>query len=249
MGEPAWEGVGGAVVGGVDAEGDEHPPSRSARAAGSFMVGPSIAGVAARGHHETTRPACGGAKLPPMAAKKTTRTTTKKTATKKPAKKKPAAGKTAANKPAAGKTAARKAVTKKTSTTKASAWSSHPVIATSPANLKHLERLRRLCLALPSTDEASNHGRPCFRVGKKSFVMFMDNHHRDGRLALWCKAPAGAQRMIVEGDPERYFVPPYVGPRGWIGARLDRKPDWTAIRALVEESYAMTAPKRARAAR
>lgn len=162
-----------------------------------------------------------------MAAKKKTRK--KKTATKKNAAKKTTAKKTSAKKTAAKKSAG--------------AWSSHPVIVTAPANLKTLERLRTMCLALPATDEALNHGRPCFRVREKTFVMFMDDHHRDGRLAIWCKAPPGAQSMIVESDPVRYFVPPYVGPRGWIGARLDRKPDWTAIQALVEESYAMTAPR------
>ncbi len=80
----------------------------------------------------------------------------------------------------------------------------------------------------------------------KTFVMFADNHHGDGRVALWCKAPPGAQAMIVAADPRRFFVPPYVGPRGWIGARLDTDPDWGAIAACVEESWRMTAPKRAR---
>ena len=124
---------------------------------------------------------------------------------------------------------------------KAGAWGgSHPIMPTAPENEPLLARLRAIALALPSTDEAINHGRPCFRVREKTFVMFLDNHHRDGRVAIWCKAPPGAQSMIVESDPVRYFVPPYVGPRGWIGARLDRKPDWSAVEALVAESYAMT---------
>jgi hypothetical protein len=140
------------------------------------------------------------------------------------------------------------AAKKKTAAKKPSAWSSHPIVVTSPANEKLLARLRTLALALPGTDEASNHGRPCFTVRGKTFVMFLDNHHRDGRVAIWCKAPAGAQAVIVEGDPERYFVPPYVGKSGWIGARLDRSPDWAAIKALVAESHAMTAtpPRKAR---
>ncbi len=138
---------------------------------------------------------------------------------------------------------------KRTSATKkASAWSSHPIIPTSPANEKLLAKLRAIALALPGAAEALNHGRPCFSVRDKTFVMFLDNHHRDGRVAIWCKAPPGAQSMITEGDPERYFIPPYVGKSGWIGARLDRAPDWAAIRALVAESYAMTA-KPARRAR
>ena len=109
------------------------------------------------------------------------------------------------------------------------------------ANEKLLAKLRAIALALPGAAEALNHGRPCFSVRNKTFVMFLDNHHRDGRVAIWCKAPPGAQTMITESDPERYFVPPYVGKSGWIGARLDRTPDWAAIRALVAESYAMTA--------
>jgi hypothetical protein len=130
---------------------------------------------------------------------------------------------------------------------KARGWSTHPIMPTAPENERRLARLRKLCLALPGTSESINHGRPCFVVDKRTFVMFLDNHHRDERVAIWCKAPPGAQTMIVESDPERFFVPPYVGPSGWIGARLDRTPDWGAIRALIEESYAMTAKPKARA--
>ncbi|MDB4937350.1 MAG: hypothetical protein JWP87_4322 [Labilithrix sp.] len=129
---------------------------------------------------------------------------------------------------------------------KPSAWSSHPIIATSPENEKLLAKVRGISLALPSTTEALNHGRPCFKVRDTTFVMFLDDHHRDGRVAIWCKAPPGAQSMIVESDPVRYFVPPYVGPSGWIGARLDRKPDWAAIAAFIGESYAMTAAPKSR---
>jgi hypothetical protein len=104
------------------------------------------------------------------------------------------------------------------------------------------ERIRVLCLALPGTAEVTKHGRPCFAVRDKTFVMFMDDHHGDGRLAIWCKATPEAQQMVVESDPERYFVPPYVGPRGWIGARLDRQPSWGAIEAIVEEAHQLMAP-------
>jgi len=142
------------------------------------------------------------------------------------------------------KTTTRKKTAAKAKTkAKPSAWISHPIIVTSPGNLRILAKLRALSLALPGAAESLNHGRPCFTVREKTFVMFLDDHHRDGRLAIWCKAPPGAQKMIVESDPESYFVPPYVGPKGWIGARLDRDPDWKAITALVEESYSMTAPK------
>jgi hypothetical protein len=118
----------------------------------------------------------------------------------------------------------------------------HAIIPVRPENERTFARLKKICLALPDAVESVNHARPCFTVREKTFAMFLDDHHGDGRVALWCKAPPGAQGMIVESDPERYFVPPYVGSKGWVGARLDRKPDWQAIAALVGESYAMTAP-------
>ncbi|APR86458.1 Hypothetical protein A7982_11807 [Minicystis rosea] len=110
-------------------------------------------------------------------------------------------------------------------------------------------RIRDIAITLPDVAESVNHERPCFAVRGKTFVMFMDNHHGDGRLAIWCKAPPDAQAMIVESDPARYFVPPYVGPRGWIGARLDTSPDWAMIAACIEESYELAAPKRMAAKR
>lgn len=108
-----------------------------------------------------------------------------------------------------------------------------------------LERLRRICLALPETSERLSHGEPTWFVReKKTFVMFADHHHDDGRLALWCAAPDGFQRMLVEADPLRFFVPPYVGYRGWIGVRLDVAPEWDEIERIVEGAYRMVAPRR-----
>jgi hypothetical protein len=95
----------------------------------------------------------------------------------------------------------------------------------------------------------SESGRPAFAVRKKTFVMYMDDHHGDGRLALWCKAAPGAQEVLVGSDPERFFVPPYVGPQGWVGVRLDRPPtDWAIVQSLIEEGWALQAPKRLAAA-
>jgi hypothetical protein len=105
-----------------------------------------------------------------------------------------------------------------------------------------LARVRELCLSLPGVEETVGHSRPCFAAKGKTFVMFMDNHHGDGRLALWLKAPPGAQQMLVESAPDRFFVPPYVGPRGWVGARLET-PDWNEVGACIEEAYRMSAPK------
>jgi hypothetical protein len=106
-----------------------------------------------------------------------------------------------------------------------------------------LERLRELCLAFPEVEERPSHGAPTFFVrGKRPFVMVMQDHHGDGRLAIWCAAGAGVQRMLVDGNPERYFVPPYVGHRGWLGARLDRGLEWGELAGIVEDAYAVIAP-------
>jgi len=108
-----------------------------------------------------------------------------------------------------------------------------------------LERVRELCLALPETTERLSHGRPAFFVrGKKTFVMYLDNHHDDGRLALWCAAPDGMQHALVDADPERYFVPPYVGHRGWLGVRLDRDLPWEQIAGAIDDAYLTVAPER-----
>ncbi|MGH2636906.1 MAG: MmcQ/YjbR family DNA-binding protein [Acidimicrobiia bacterium] len=107
-----------------------------------------------------------------------------------------------------------------------------------------LERLRRLCLALPETTERLSHGEPTWFVrDKKTFVSFADHHH-DDRLAFWCAAPAGEQDSMVSADPERFFVPPYVGGRGWLGVYLDVRQDWDEIADIVENAYRTIAPKR-----
>ncbi|MEZ5145280.1 MAG: MmcQ/YjbR family DNA-binding protein [Acidimicrobiales bacterium] len=107
-----------------------------------------------------------------------------------------------------------------------------------------LARVRRACLELPETTERLSHGAPTFFVrDKKTFVMFVDDHHGDGRLALWCAAPPGAQAELVEQEPERFFRPPYVGHRGWLGVRLDRDPDWAEVAGIVTEAYRVVAPK------
>lgn len=107
-----------------------------------------------------------------------------------------------------------------------------------------LQRLRTLCLALAETTERLSHGEPAWFVrGKKTFVMFADHHH-DDRLAFWCAAPPGAQDVLVAADPERFFVPPYVGHRGWLGVRLEVQVDWDEIADLVADAYRVVAPRR-----
>lgn len=106
-----------------------------------------------------------------------------------------------------------------------------------------LDHVRRLCLALPETNERLSHGAPMFFVrDKKTFVIFQENHDA-GRPAIWCHAPHGVQGALIEQDPGRFFLPPYVGPRGWVGVRLDRSVDWDLVAHLIEDAYAMVAPK------
>jgi hypothetical protein len=118
-------------------------------------------------------------------------------------------------------------------------------VAVDARRRKHtLERIREICLALPETSERLSHGAPTFFVrGKRAFVMVLTDHHGDGRFAIWCAAPDGLQSMLVEADPERFFVPPYVGHRGWLGVRLDRLLDWAELTGIVEDAYAEVAPR------
>ncbi len=112
-----------------------------------------------------------------------------------------------------------------------------------------LERVRSVCLALPETSERMSHGAPTFFIrGTRSFVTFHDDHHGDGRLALWCAAPPDLQAMLVEAAPEHYYVPAYVGHRGWVGVRLDRDVAWDAVAGVIEDAYLTVAPATLRTA-
>lgn len=103
-----------------------------------------------------------------------------------------------------------------------------------------LPRLRALCLALPEVTEKVSHGEPTWFV-RKTFVMYA-NHHHDDRLAFWCAAPPGVAQELIAEEPERYFRPPYVGHRGWLGVYLDVEVDWTEIGEIVQDAYRMIAP-------
>jgi hypothetical protein len=108
-----------------------------------------------------------------------------------------------------------------------------------------LARIREICLSLPETSERPSHGAPSFFVrGKRAFCMVMADHHGDRRFAIWCAAPAGLQAALVDADPERFFVPPYVGHRGWLGFRLDRALDPDELAGILEDAYAAVAPAR-----
>jgi len=110
-----------------------------------------------------------------------------------------------------------------------------------------IERLRRIALALPDTTEKLSHGEPAFFVRGKLFVMVDNNHHGSGHVAAWCNAPPGAQESLVAADPKHFFRPPYVGPKGWLGVRLDRGLAWGVVADLLKQAHGVTGVgKRAR---
>lgn len=103
-----------------------------------------------------------------------------------------------------------------------------------------VNQVREICLRLPDATEKLSHGEPTWFV-KKVFCMFADNHH-DSRVAIWLPAAAGVQDMLVESEPDKFFRPPYVGVKGWIGVYLDNDPNWEEIEGLILESYRIIAP-------
>jgi predicted DNA-binding protein (MmcQ/YjbR family) len=109
-----------------------------------------------------------------------------------------------------------------------------------------LLRLRKLCLALPEAHEVEAWGEPTFRVRNKIFAMYANasNHHGRGRHATWVKAAPGDQTAMVAAAPDCFFVPPYVGPSGWIGIWLDGVVDWDDVAEFLRDSYRLVAPKK-----
>jgi hypothetical protein len=106
-----------------------------------------------------------------------------------------------------------------------------------------LDRIRRMCLALPEVSERLSHGTPTFFARGKQFAQIWAAHHDENGLQLWCAAPTGEQSALVRADPGRFFVPPYVGHRGWLGVRLE-EPDWPEIERVVEDAYAEISGRR-----
>jgi len=105
------------------------------------------------------------------------------------------------------------------------------------------EAVREVCLWLPEAEECLSHGSPNFRVRGKTFASYWINHHGDGRVALWLNAPDGAQSLYTQAEPKHFFVPPYVGPRGWLGVHLDQGISWKRVAKLVREAYEKVAPR------
>lgn len=114
----------------------------------------------------------------------------------------------------------------------------------SKQGLAALDRLREITNGFPEVTERLSHHTPTFFIrDKKVLVHLFEDHHGDDRLAIWCAAPPGVQAELVEQEPERFFVPPYVGHRGWIGLRLDIDPDWDEVTGILDDAYRIVAPK------
>jgi hypothetical protein len=111
---------------------------------------------------------------------------------------------------------------------------------------KHLERVRRICVALPETVEKISHGEPTFFVRKKVFAMCSNNHHNDGHIAVLLPAAIGVQAALIRANPEKFYRPPYVGVRGWIGVELDRV-DNEELALHVQEAWQLIAPEKLQA--
>ncbi len=112
-----------------------------------------------------------------------------------------------------------------------------------PAGEEHIRRVRRLCSALPETTEKLSHGEPTFFVKKKVYAMFVNNHHDDGHIAVWVPVPSGAQANLLKTEPGKFYLPPYVGVRGWVGIELDQIDD-EELAAYLLEAWRLIAPKK-----
>lgn len=106
------------------------------------------------------------------------------------------------------------------------------------------DRVRAICLRMPEVTERLSHGSPAFFVGKQFVMLWPDGHHDHDFPHLWCAAPTGVQNELVAASPERYFRPPYVGSRGWVGMRLDAEVDWQEVAEMCGEAYRTVAPRR-----
>ena len=106
------------------------------------------------------------------------------------------------------------------------------------------DAVREICLSLPESDEVSSRGNPNFRVNKKTFAIFVVNHHGDGRIGLWLNSPPGDQEYYAQNEPEHFYVPPYVGPAGWLGMELNKDLSWVTAAKLIQRAYTYKAPKK-----
>ncbi|HVF39548.1 MAG TPA: MmcQ/YjbR family DNA-binding protein [Gemmatimonadaceae bacterium] len=109
-----------------------------------------------------------------------------------------------------------------------------------------LIKLRKICLALPEAHEVEAWGEPTFRVSNKLFAMYaaQGNHHGSGRAGVWCNSTQTNQDLLIRSDPQKFFSPPYVGPKGWVGIFLHKKPDWDLVADILRDAWKLTAPKK-----
>ncbi len=108
---------------------------------------------------------------------------------------------------------------------------------------KDLERVRRICAVLPQNEEKLSHGEPTFFVGKKVYVMFANNHHNDSHIAIWIPVAPGLQSVLIETSPQKFFHPPYVGVRGWVGIELSQIDD-EELTSFLYQAWKLIAPKK-----
>jgi predicted DNA-binding protein (MmcQ/YjbR family) len=108
------------------------------------------------------------------------------------------------------------------------------------------DHIRSICLSLPGSEERASHGSPGFFAGRQFVMLWPDGHHDHGFPHMWCAAPPGAQEELTTAEPERFFRPPYVGHRGWIGVRLDGDVDWDEVASICAEAHRLIAPARFR---
>ena len=108
-----------------------------------------------------------------------------------------------------------------------------------------LKRVAAICLRMPEARQEKMGQHAGFLVRKKTFAYYLDNHHGDGIVGVWCKVLAGDNAALIASNPKKFYMPAYVGPRGWVGLRLDvGKIDWEEVQELVTHSYQLCAPKR-----
>jgi len=106
------------------------------------------------------------------------------------------------------------------------------------------DAVREICLSLPESDEVSSRGNPNFRVNKKTFAIFVVNHHGDGRIGLWLNSPPGDQAYYAQNEPEHFYIPPYIGPAGWLGMELKKDLSWDTTAKIIQRGCTYKAPKK-----
>ena len=110
---------------------------------------------------------------------------------------------------------------------------------------ERLEKLAKFCMALPGVSKEAMHGHVAFKVGKKTFAYYLNDHHGDGIVSVCCRVLAGDNERLIDGNPRKFYMPAYIGPRGWVALRMDRATvDWSEVQELLRGSYEQVAPKK-----